>query len=283
MKLGDKDSFLYDLKAMYTVTINGQLMLLMLCEELELNKFHVVSANTDGIVTKVDVLREDLYYSICKQWSDNLGFTLEFTNYEKIIRTAVNDYLAVKEGFNKEYKLLLEKYNDYFNIPINEFKRIDESYIKEKGEFITEIVFNKGYFAPVIAKCIKARYVYGVDTNKYFDSNKDIYDYCISQKTSNDFYIVLRSSPKGILKNEEVQKDNRYYVSNGNAALVKIYKNPKPNKKGVVVKEISLMAHCNLLIFNTFTNPPYDINYRFYKKQVMDTIVKIEETSHTLF
>ncbi len=282
-KLGDQDSFLYDLKAMYQVTINGQLMLLMLCEDLEVNGIHVISANTDGIVSEVNVNQLDLYNDICTKWSNNLEFTLEYTNYEKIIRTAVNDYIAIKEGFKDKYDCIVQKYGSYFKIPNKELKDLDESYIKEKGEFITEIVFNKGYYAPVIAKCLKARYVYGVNTNEYFEFNTNIYDYCISQKISNDFYMTIRSSDKGIVKNEEMQKNTRYYVSNGNASLIKVYKEPKKNKKGIIVKEINVLAHCSIKVFNTFEYPPYDINYRYYKKEVYNTIVDIEESSHTLF
>jgi hypothetical protein len=282
-KLGDKDSFLYDLNAMYKVTINGQLMLLMVCEELELAGFHIISANTDGIITQVNNNIIQKYYDICNNWSKNLEFTLEFTNYEKITRTAVNDYLAVKEGFNHAYYELQNTYGNYFLIPERALKQLEESYIKEKGKFITEIVFNKGYYAPVIAKCLKARYVYGINVNEYFDFNKDIYDYCISQKINENFYITLRSSSNGIVKNEILQKNNRYYVGNGNASIIKVYKNPKKNKRGVVVKEINMLAHCSIVMFNNFKYAPYDINYRYYKKEVMDTIIDIEETSQTLF
>ena len=41
--------YAYDPKSAYTVTINGQLYLLMLIEQLELNGYEVISANTDGI------------------------------------------------------------------------------------------------------------------------------------------------------------------------------------------------------------------------------------------
>lgn len=283
-KMGDQDSFLYDLKAMYQVTINGQLMLLMLCEDLELAGFHVISANTDGIVTKVNTINLEVYYNICNKWSSNLNFTLEFTNYEKIIRNNVNNYISVKEGFNKAYDCLLQKYESYFKVPEKELNNLEEIYLKEKGKaFISEPVFNKGYYAPVIAKCIKARYVYGVNTNEYFEFNKDIYDYCISQKADAKFYITLRSSPNGVVSNEIMQKNNRYYVGNGNASIIKVYKEPKKNKKGVVVREINMLAHCSIILFNNFTKPPYDINYRYYKREVMDTIVSIEETSQTLF
>ena len=52
-KLGFEKGDLYDRLAVLKVTVNGQLMLLMLCEALELDNIHIISANTDGIMVKV--------------------------------------------------------------------------------------------------------------------------------------------------------------------------------------------------------------------------------------
>lgn len=52
-KLGFENGNLYDRLAVLKTTINGQLMMLMLVEELELHNIHVLSANTDGIVIKL--------------------------------------------------------------------------------------------------------------------------------------------------------------------------------------------------------------------------------------
>ena len=50
--------WLYDPKAAVSVTINGQLYLLMLIEALTSNGFEVISANTDGVTAKVPKDRE---------------------------------------------------------------------------------------------------------------------------------------------------------------------------------------------------------------------------------
>jgi len=52
-KLGSKWSALYSPNLLFQVTITGQLGLLMLIEAFELAQIGVVSANTDGVVTKV--------------------------------------------------------------------------------------------------------------------------------------------------------------------------------------------------------------------------------------
>ena len=67
-KLGFESGSLYDRLAVLKVTINGQLMILMLCEELELNDIEVISANTDGIVVKLYKKDKDKFESISNNW-----------------------------------------------------------------------------------------------------------------------------------------------------------------------------------------------------------------------
>ena len=62
----DSNDFLYDPYCTYRTTINLQLCLIMLIEELELNGINVVSANTDGIVCKIPYHLEDTYYTVTK-------------------------------------------------------------------------------------------------------------------------------------------------------------------------------------------------------------------------
>ena len=68
-KLGFENGNLYDRLAVLKTTINGQLMMLMLVEELELHNIHVLSANTDGIVIKL--INEILMFIIVLKMSGN--------------------------------------------------------------------------------------------------------------------------------------------------------------------------------------------------------------------
>ena len=67
-KLGFEAGSLYDRLAVLKVTINGQLLMLMLAEELELNNIHVISANTDGLMIKIYDNQWDVYNKITKEW-----------------------------------------------------------------------------------------------------------------------------------------------------------------------------------------------------------------------
>ena len=68
-KLGSELFFLYDRFAQMQVTINGQLMTMTLVETLELEGIHVVSANTDGIVIKLPVDKEEVFKHITDEWN----------------------------------------------------------------------------------------------------------------------------------------------------------------------------------------------------------------------
>jgi len=100
-KLGSKYSALYAPDLMMTVTLTGQLSLLMLIERLELAGVSVVSANTDGFVSLVDKEDYGVYDDICFDWELDTGFELEETRYRALYSRDVNNYLAVTEKGSK--------------------------------------------------------------------------------------------------------------------------------------------------------------------------------------
>jgi hypothetical protein len=95
-KLGSKWSVFYSPKLMIQVTVTGQLVLLMLIEELELNGISVISGNTDGIVSVFRPDQSDLYHNIIKDWEERTGFEMEFADYKSLHSMSVNSYIAIK-------------------------------------------------------------------------------------------------------------------------------------------------------------------------------------------
>lgn len=94
-KLGSMYSILYAPDLLIQVTITGQLSLLMLIETLELSGIQVASANTDGIVVKVPVGREQDVKDIMDWWQKATDFQLEDTEYKALYSRDVNSYIAV--------------------------------------------------------------------------------------------------------------------------------------------------------------------------------------------
>lgn len=99
-KLGSPYSVLYAPELMIQVTLTGQLAILMLIEQMELRGMSVISANTDGFVTKVPRDRRWQFNATCFDWELQTGFNLEETEYRSLHSRDVNNYtsIAVEKG-----------------------------------------------------------------------------------------------------------------------------------------------------------------------------------------
>lgn len=85
-KSNDKHSFLYDPIYTLKTTLNGQLMLSMLCEWLNTKiDLTMLQVNTDGITVKIKKTDLELYYAICKEWEAYTKLTLEYVEYNKMV------------------------------------------------------------------------------------------------------------------------------------------------------------------------------------------------------
>lgn len=94
-KTGSPFSIVYSPQMMIQTTITGQLSILMLIEQCELNGHQVISGNTDGFVTKV---RRDAYPNfrcIIFDWEEDSRLETEKTPYRSLHSRSVNDYVGI--------------------------------------------------------------------------------------------------------------------------------------------------------------------------------------------
>ena len=103
-KLNDNWSRLRSPGHMIQVTLTGQLSLLMLIETAELSGIPAVSANTDGIVFKVDIDKYEYLNILVSKWEKITRFKMEETRYKALYSANVNNYLAIKLKYDKELK-----------------------------------------------------------------------------------------------------------------------------------------------------------------------------------
>jgi hypothetical protein len=96
-KFGSAYSTLYSPDLMIQVTVTGQLAILMLIEELEQRGIHVVSANTDGFVTRVPNERRAEFEAVIIEWEWDTGFGTEETVYRALYSRDVNNYVAITD------------------------------------------------------------------------------------------------------------------------------------------------------------------------------------------
>ncbi len=97
-KFGSKWSKIYSPDLLIQTTITGQLALLMLIESLESIGIKVVSANTDGIVTKCHPSWKPKLDIMIKAWEKSTDFEIESNPYQALYSRDINNYLAVKVG-----------------------------------------------------------------------------------------------------------------------------------------------------------------------------------------
>ena len=95
-KTSNKYSCIYAPWLLIHITLTGQLALLMLIEMLEWIGIPVISANTDGVVTRVPNSRYDDYLQVCMDWERITGFETEETRYASLWAENVNSYIAIK-------------------------------------------------------------------------------------------------------------------------------------------------------------------------------------------
>lgn len=246
-KLGSDNFWLLDAKQMLSTTISGQMGLLMMVEGLHMNGIHVISCNTDGVVCKIPRELESKYYEIAKSWEAATGLELEFTPYKKYVRRDVNSYITEKQ----------------------------DGKTKEKGAFLKEVDLKKSYHMPIVAKALYGYFIKGVPVRETLENCKDIMEFCISQKSGNNFGIEIHSN-RGI---EKLQKTNRFFISKKGGRLIK---RDKYSNKLIGLHVGRLVSVLN----NYDSNTPfatYDVDLSFYEKEVMKIVDEIEPPQLTLF
>jgi len=110
-KSSEMTSWLYDKQMTLATCLTGELSILMLIEECELNQIKCIMANTDGATFIVPKTKRQLFNKIKEDWrvstSMKLTYELEEMEFKKMIFSTVNDYIAIKT--DGEVKLKGEK------------------------------------------------------------------------------------------------------------------------------------------------------------------------------
>ena len=95
---GDEFNAMYDPLHRNLVCVYGQVLMVMLLEELEekVKSFRLLQNNTDGILYIIDVKDFDLVDDITYQWEQKTHLTMEFDYFKKVIQGDVNNYIAIE-------------------------------------------------------------------------------------------------------------------------------------------------------------------------------------------
>lgn len=251
--LQNQHNFCYSPFAVMQIRINGQLLLLMLAEKLTQIGCRIIQANTDGLFV---LLKKEIYSkanNICREWEQLTRLTLEEDRFEAMYQYAINDYIAVKEGYK-------------------ETKNPDS--IKTKGMFITKVLLGKGLSAKIIPEAIIKYFVDGIPVEDTIKGCTDIRKFLMSEKTGKQWHVEYM--------NQEQQRTNRFYASTNGGYLWKWkytghaegevveYYEPYVGRQSYIAKEKSyqnMLTASGVTLLNKFDDKPIEerkINYRYY-------------------
>jgi len=276
----DEKSFFYDPELCMKITINGQLTLMMLYEQImeRIPGAIALLQNTDGVETIIPRKYYDLYMQICEEWQNNTNLNLEHDQYQKLILGDVNNYIGI---------------NDWINVDITKWRNIKESNphylfkvendkfsfapVKLKGRFnFHDLQLHKNKSKLVIPKAIYQYFVNNILPEEYLKTNKNILDYCIGGKSKGRWKQVGRYVKNGNYIENNLQKINRYFISKSGVKIVKVNVDDK--------REIQLESGRWLqTVFNDIKIKPkwedYNIDQKYYLNAIEEEINSIINVS----
>jgi hypothetical protein len=244
-KSSDMQSWIYDRQLTMFTTITGELSLMMLIEAYELAGIRVISANTDGVTIRIKKTLLDKMHEVNSWWSELTKYELERADYQKIVFSTVNDYIAIKT----------------------------DGEIKKKGDFLTDFELHKNKSARIIPLALEQYYTNSVPVERTIRGHNNIFDFCLRQKASKDFHYegVDRSTGDKTVYDKLI----RYYVSNTGQKLLKV-KNADSQSTAADVSQVEagewVCTVCNHLDKN---HPLDNINYDYYIERANKIIHKI--------
>lgn len=200
----NKYSPLYDPKYTMTTTINGQLLLCMLIEQmLKVPGLKMIQANTDGITYLCPVEYLEHQRTICRWWEQVTCLVLEEALYDSMHIRDVNNYMAV-------YTMS------------GAVKRIG-CYAHETAEQKSgtrELPWNKDWSARVVQLAAEAALIRGEDVRTFITNHDNLYDFTLRAKVPRSSSLVMRYADFGV--DMPLQNIIRYYISTDGGNLVKI-------------------------------------------------------------
>lgn len=240
-KFGFEKGDLYDRLATLKVTINGQLMILMLCEELELNGIEVFSANTDGIVVKLYKSKKILFDKIANTWKELTKLDADSEEFNCYINRDINNYICQELNGKVTFKGDLNP----------------TAYLSD---------LSKGYDMPIVAEAVYQFFINDIPVLETLQKCNNILAFCKTQNVNKSFNVKFIKGT-GI---NDIQRNTRFYVSNSGGTIYKVDTDGNYH---------NLCAKQKVTVLNTLDDKPIelrDICYQYYYNECCKIIDPIK-------
>ena len=255
-KSNSKHSPFYDPKYTMAITVNGQLLIAMLAEQL-MNHSQLLQANTDGVTIRVHKSKLSIIQENLDWWQSITNLILETANYSKMVIKDVSNYLAI-----------------YTN-----------GKVKRKGTAFktkAELALHENYSGLIINEAVSAYFINGTDPIQFMMQDLEqngLKNFFMRAKVQRDHKLVARD-----VEDTPLQKITRYVVTNTGVSLIKIMpplpKNPEKWRETEIESGWKCTPCNNLSLINT-NEIIQNLNLEYYLTQINKIIYAINKKQNT--
>lgn len=224
----------YDPKFTMAITINGQLSLCMIAEQMmKIPDLQMVQINTDGLTFQVPRTYLNYTRNICRWWESVTGLELEEAIYSRMWIADVNSYIS-------EYA--------------------ETGKLKNKGRYAHKLGWHQNHSALVVPKAAEAFLVHGTEPTEFLRDHDNTLDFMLRTKVPRNSRLELDG--------KQIQNISRYYISKTGASLIKIM--PPLARKPGVERHIGINVGWNVKECNDIRgwSNTEDIDYRWYLEEI---------------
>lgn len=224
-------SVFYDPLFTMSITLNGQLLLCKLAEQLMLiDGLQLIQVNTDGLTVRVPRVNKHQVDVVRHQWEVMTKLELEEALYKSMMIRDVNNYIAVYE-------------NDK---------------VKRKGAYEYNIGWHQNAGGLVIPKVAEKVLIEGAPIRETVEQWPEIMDFMLRTKVPRSSYLAIEHD--GVPS--QLQNITRYYIAQGGGRLFKWM--PPTKTKPDVWRKIGVESGWGVQVCNDIRDAgklPVDFDY----------------------
>lgn len=230
----NKFSIFYDPLFTMQITLNGQLLLCMLADDLlQIHGLQMIQANTDGLTIRVPIDAQDEVEYFVQRWQEKTGLQMEQKHYRSMMIRDVNNYIG--------------QYSD--------------GSLKRKGAYEYNMSWHQDASALVVPKVAEKVLVEGAPIRETVENWPDIMDFMCRVKVPKNSYLTTESNGQYT----RIQNTSRYYVAEGGDSLVKWM---PPLKNGTEWRKIAVNSGWGVQVCNDIKDISLPVDFDFYVQEV---------------
>jgi hypothetical protein len=253
----EPNSPIYNPEGAIFVTVNGQLILLYMLQELvrAAPETFIVQCNTDGVTIMFEKENLEKIREVIKTIEEKTRIQIETVDYQKMIIRDVNSYIAIDT----------------------------KGKTKLKGAFEIDKEPYKNHSFTIVPMALEHYFVRGGNYQEFIRNTVEIWPFLGAAKKKRNFDLDYNSIVDGNPVCEKQQRVTRYFVSKKGGALSKNFgkKSGDSKRSGATRLESGYVVQIANIIESELA-ADYNLNYDYYISETKKIIAAVEKNKTQL-